>query len=188
MPTQRGFSRGRASLPYPRCKNSWEPGVGQVAIQTEISSSVAIIVTAALVPLVDGLTLVRTRGRMQAFLKSATATGDGYTGAFGIGVATEAAVVAGAASVPTPITEQEWDGWLYWQAIQIRATGPLSGAAATDQDIIAVNTAMLNLDFDSKAMRKIGQSDAIYGCLEVVEIGTAVLTWGIDSRMMFKLA
>jgi len=137
--------------------------------------------------LADGVTLIRTRGRLQLYLEAATSGRDGFSGAFGIGVATTAAVVAGAASVPTPITEQDWEGWLFWTAIQLHAGDPITGDAVVDADLVNVQTAVQIVDIDSKAMRKLGEDMTIYGALEVTEVGTATLDWSVDSRMLFKL-
>jgi len=131
---------------------------------------------------------VRTRGRLQAFLDNATAALDGYHGAFGIAVATTAAVAVGATAVPTPITEQDWDGWLYWQSIQLLAPGIIDGGTLVDRDLMNIHAAYQSFDIDSKAMRKLAVGDSIYACMEVVEIGTATLQWSLDSRVLVKLA
>jgi len=180
----RGLSRGHPST---RRKVGWEQGVGQVAVQTQVNSSVALIATAALAVLDDGITLVRTRGSAMFQLESATSGLDGFAGAIGIGVATSAAVTAGAASVPTPITEQAWDGWLYWNRLDLRAASVMGSAAASDIDILNSVTAVQRFDIDSKAMRKLRVDDSIYCAIEVTEVGTAVMSWRIDSRMLFKL-
>jgi len=181
----RGSFRGRQSSP--RRKVGWEQGPGKTTAQAAISTSSSVIVDAALSVLLDGLTLVRTRGQLLLRLTSATSEGNGFQGAFGIGVATTAAVVAGAASVPTPITEQAWDGWLYWTPIILRSVGVMDGTAANDADSINAVSAVQRIDVDSKAMRKLKADDSIYAILEVTEGGTANLAWEFDSRMLFKL-
>ena len=65
-------------------------------------------------------TIVRTYGLLSLMLRSATAIGDGFTGAFGIGKATAAAFTAGIASLPTPLMEVDWDGWLVHQFFDVR--------------------------------------------------------------------
>ena len=170
-----------------RRRVGWEAGVGQVGVQTQLASSSSIIANQAVAALQDGLTLVRTRGRFQIFLQSASASGDGFSGAIGIGVATVAAVSAGVASVPTPITEQGWDGWLYWQAIQVHAAGVVAGSVSDDTDAMTGVVGTQVFDIDSKAMRKLRIDDSIYLAIEVVEIGTATALWFVDTRMLFKL-
>ncbi len=127
MARSRGVYRGRQS---PRRSVGWDFGPGGAAAQTQISATGSVIATSVANVLEDGLTLVRLRGRFHAYLSTASGAQTGFTGAFGIAVVTAAAAAAGAASVPTPITEQDWDGWLYWQSIGIfSAIGPLTGAA-----------------------------------------------------------
>ena len=182
MARQHGFHRGSS-----RRRVGWEEGIGQVGVQTPFTGSAVVVVNGALALNQDGLTLVRTRGQLQAFLTAATAVGDGFAGAFGIGVATAAAVVAGAASLPMPITEQSWDGWLFWQAIQIHSAGVVAAGASTDRTQVNPAIAALTMEIDSKAMRKVGIDDAIFGVLELTITGAATLAWRVDSRMLFKL-
>ncbi len=185
MARQRGFNR---ALPGRRRATSWEEGVGGVAVQTAISASTSVIATSALSILIDGITVVRHRGSALFFLNSADASLSGFRGAFGIGIATTPAVVAGAASVPMPITEQDWEGWMYWQRIECTAAQAIAGAAADDGDAISQVTAVQRFEFDSKAMRKVDEDMSIYAALEVTETGTAVLNWALDSRILVKLS
>ena len=108
MSHSRGFPR-RSS---PRRRTEWSEGVGGNAV-TMISIGGNTLLGSFLVTTFGEETLVRVRGLLHCVLTAATAVGDGYFGAVGIGLATTAAVAAGAASVPTPITELGWDGWLY---------------------------------------------------------------------------
>ena len=111
----RGLSRGRV---VPRRRKVWGLGVGGTAV-TSLSVTGAQFVGSAVTPTVDDLTLMRTRGMLNLVGLTSDAAGVGFQGAFGIAVATAAAVTAGIASVPTPLTEQAWDGWLYWTPISI---------------------------------------------------------------------
>ena len=94
----------------------------------------------------------------------------------GIGKATEQAVLAGIGSVPTPIAEQNWDGWLFWTPISSHSA---EAGIARDTNF--------DLVLDSRAMRKISEEDAFYAAFEVVEIGTSTLDMFLDSRMLFAL-
>ena len=178
---RRGSFQGRQSV---RRLTGWEEGIGSVGEQTSLSSSTTILVSSGLSILEDGFTLVRTRGSLLLQLGTADAQGSGYAGAFGIGVATTPAFVAGAGAVPGPITEQDWDGWLYWAPVQLTAAGVITAVANTAMD---AQTGVQRIDFDSKAMRKLTEDDTIYGALEVTEVATATLRWRCDSRMLFKL-
>ena len=152
-----------------------------------MSATGAFLATSVVTVAADGITLVRTRGRLVLSLESATAGINGFWGAFGIGVATSAAIAAGAASVPTPITEQDWDGWLYWTAVQVYSSAPLDSGAAADLDNLSGRTAVQQIEIDSKAMRKLDVQDGLYGCLEVTEQGTAAMSWSVDTRILLKL-
>ena len=160
------------------------PGDGQ---PTPITGSVSVIGGTAIGPTVDSLTLIRTRGSFSCHLESATTQGDGFHGAIGIGKATLAAFTAGVASVPTPITEEAWDGWLYHRYFTINAGGPIAAATAADQQNQVNNvTAALRDEVDSKAMRKIDVDSVFYFAIEVIEFGTATMDFSFNSRMLFK--
>ena len=177
--------RGRSSSP--RRKTAWSQGPGQAGAQTELSSSSSVLAVAGAAVSLDGITQVRLRGEFMAYLNAATAQNDGFDCAFGIAVATLAAFSAGAASVPTPITEIGWDGWLYHKLFSLRAPAPMDSGAAVDLDIQNAVTACLRIDVDSKAMRKARVDDVTYAVLQVVETGTAVLRWHFNSRILDKL-
>ena len=182
----RGLSRGRQGS-IPRRKTSWAVGPGQVGFQAQITASSSVIVASSLSIGEDGVTLARLRGQLLLYLSSATAGANGFTGAFGIGTGSLASVIAGAASVPGPITEQSWDGWLYWHVVHMVTASPLDGGAASDRDQLNGFTAVQRLEVDSKAMRKLEFEMSVFAVLEVVEIGTATLNWAFDSRALFML-
>jgi len=102
-------------------------------------------------------------------------------GAVGIGIASLAAVTAGIASVPTPITEQSWEGWLWWSAFGVLAT------TATEADGVNAFSTVAEFELDSKAMRKFGEDMAFFTAIEVVETGTASISVSHDTRMLFAL-
>jgi len=171
-----------------RRKTSWSNGPGQVGLQTAITASVATLVNLGQSSLADGITLVRVRGQLLLFLENSSVGAGGFTGAFGIGVGLTAGFLAGAGSLPSPITDRSWDGWMYWNAFQVVSASILDGGAASDRDQVSGHTASHRVDVDTKSMRKLNSDQTVYGALEVVEIGTATLQWGFDSRMLVKLA
>ena len=156
-----------------RRKSAWEEGPGAVG-QTGVSANTSFILGAGAQAQVDGLTLVRLRGELLFYLSAAGTTLDGFSGAFGIGVVTNAAFAVGASAVPMPITEMEENIWLYHQVVQCFGTGDYSSA--------------LRVQVDSKAMRKLNVGDTIYAALELTEVGTAVLQASFDSRVLVKLS
>ncbi len=175
--------RGSFQVRSPRRRKAWEVGPGQQAVQTPISSISAVLVTSGVVLQQDGLTALRIRGALSVWLTSASALSEGYTGAFGMGIVTEEAFTdVGVSATPTPITEQDWDGWMYWTAFNVTAqAGSVTASQGTD------GLSVQRFDIDSKAMRKVREGDVIYGVIQVLEVGTAVLGWHMDSRMLFAL-
>ena len=175
MAHSRGFRQGRTT--GPRRVRQWGFGPGS-CVETSVSGVGSLFVGASVSP-TTSLTVVRLRGRLQVQLLTASEVGGGFCGAFGIGLATAAAVAAGTTAVPTPIVEQEWDGWLFWTPVQIIAT-------ATDE--FTGPSASLNIEVDTKAMRKLEVEDALYAMLEMeVEEGTATGEARFDSRVLALL-
>ena len=186
------MARSRSSR-FPRSslvhRPSWSGGPSTAGDGQPISitSSIAVLGGVGATPTGDGITLIRTRGSFSCHLEAATTQGDGFHGAFAIGKATSAAFVAGVASVPTPITEEGWDGWLYHQYFTINAGGPIAAATAADQQNQVNNvSAALRLEVDSKAMRKITIDETFYFVIEVIEFGTAAMDFSFNCRMLTK--
>jgi len=187
MPASRRFRSTRTSVQH---RSSWEVGpetAGGGAPQA-LTTSQAVLAGTAVQANVDGQTLIRTRGELLIFMESAGSAGDGFNGAFGIAKATSAAVLAGVTSIPTPITEEAWDGWLYHRYFNIFSGGPIAAATAA-QEANQVNSvcAAIRIEIDSKAMRKFDVNEAFYACIEVTELGVATAKWVFNSRMLFKL-
>jgi len=160
----------------PRRETSWGVGPGGTAATRFTASSVAFV-GATITPLDFGITVVRTRGFLSAALIATAAAGEGFQGAFGIGFATAAAVAAGIASVPTPITEQGADSWLYWSAFSLHSGDEAHAVTEEWREVV-----------DSKAMRKFPNDMTIYAAMEVVEIGAATMDVFFDSRILAKLS
>ena len=183
MARRRGFPLARA----PRRKSSWQIGPGSSAVTTFTATSSAFL-GSAVVALVDGLTIVRTRGELLLKLRTAASGLDAMIGAFGIAVATEAAVTAGAGSLPTPVVESNWNGWLYHRFFTLNPGGVIDGSAATDHDIVNSTSAALRIEVDSKAMRKFRTEDSLFAMIEVAESGAVTMDAWFDSRFLIKLS
>ena len=170
-----------------RRKTAWEIGTqtGTDGSAQSITTSSSTVATGAFTIALDGITLIRTRGELLLIQKSANVAGAGFSGAFGIAVANSAAITAGVASLPTPITEEAWDGWLYHRYFTMASGGVVDGGAA--QDELAVIGMNLRLEVDSKAMRKLEVDQGVYAVLEVIEAGTSTMDWYFNSRSLIKL-
>ena len=172
----------------PRRLTTWLGGPGSLSsVQATITASGSTLASVTVSLAQERATLVRTRGRLRCYLKSAAAGNNGFVGAFGMAVANLAAVSAGVSSVPTPVTEQTYE-WIYWTPIQLLSAGVIDASAATDEDGITGNSGFFDIEIDSKAMRKITNEHACYGVIEVTEIGTATMQWMFGSRQLFKLS
>ena len=65
---------------------------------------------------------------MLLWLSTGTSALDGYDGAVGLCIVSENAFNAGIASIPTPITDIQWDGWLWYQSFSLRT--PTAGTVS----------------------------------------------------------
>jgi len=151
-----------------------------------ISGSGSNIGTIGATPSSDGITLVRLRGMTHLFLATSGGVGQGFHGAIGVGIATDPAVAIGVSAVPTPITEEVWDGWLWHTYFSLTAAGAITAAGAA-LSWSGEGESAVRIVVDSKAMRKIAVTETIYCVIEVVEIGAATLDWSFNSRTLSKL-
>ena len=129
-------------------------------------------------------TIVRIRGVMTFQLDLATAAGNGLSGAVGIGLVSQEAFAAGVASIPGPFDQPEWKGWMWHHYFSIRGVAAQSAGADVARNV----SADLRLEIDSKAMRKMGSNETLFGIIDVeAEDGTASMAVVADTRVLFKL-
>ncbi len=172
MAHSRGF---RNQIRSPRRRTEWFAGVGSQAA-TALSGVGSTLLGNSIVTTFGEETLVRTRGLLSIVMKTAASVGEGFLGAVGIGIVSTAALTAGVASVPTPVTEVSWDGWLWHTFFALHES--LGGGGEH----------VLQIPIDSKAMRKLETDMSFYAVVEVgVEIGTATADVFLDTRMLAKL-
>ena len=162
----RGFGQGA------RRKTGWETGPG--GARQQIAASGSVILGLGSVSGADGITLVRLRGSLMLKLSAADAETAGFVGAFGIGIVKAPAFAIGVTAVPTPVTEQDDEEWIFWYPISVLGSG--TGEAAVQR-----------IDIDTKAMRKLTVGDTLYGVVELTEAGVSVLETYFDSRMLIML-
>ena len=179
MPLRRGFSQRGPQASRLRRKTAWTAGPGGTT-PTAVSASSAVLVGSGLVPVQEALTVVRIRGELLCFMSLVTSANDGFSGAFGIGIAELPAFTAGIASLQTPITDVGAENWLYWTAVQcFDSTASLAAGNA--------GSMVFRTTVDTKAMRKISTNQVLYAAIELVEVGGATLQIHFDSRALFKL-
>ena len=161
---------------------SWAFGTGGVTVQT-ISSTGKTILGSGLVLAagMDVATIVRTRGYLFAGITGAGAALDSFHCAFGVAIVSTEAFVAGVASIPGPLTELDWNGWMVHQTFKVMQKTTIS------DDNFGPGT-LYTSEVDSKAMRKFNDNETLVAVLEVVEVGTGPsmrVMW--DSRILLKL-
>jgi len=162
------MAQGRSFARSPRRRTHW----------TEIRST-AVTLTATGASLLtitpsghEGETLIRTRGIVGLTLSAATAITDGFFGAFGMAVVSTASATAGVASIPTPLTEAGWDGWFVHRYFDVRASIDRQGPQS------------VNLQIDSKAMRKVNEDESIVMVVDLIETGSASLLLFAATRVL----
>ena len=160
-------------------KTTWLDGP---TAELSVSSVTPQIWNTGLLLTLDGGTLVRTRGAGLLTLNATSQVHGGAIGALGIGVCTLQAFNAGVASVPTPIAQIDWDGWLWHQAFNV------ASITATISDGVNAVGCTQRVEIDSKAMRKVPENMVVFGAMEIgTELGTAVVTFDATCRCLVKL-
>jgi len=162
-----------------RRQTSWDAGpFGSLSLTAAGSA----IFTTGAQAVGDGLTLVRTRGELLLTISAISAAGDGWPRlAAGICIVSENAFgVGGAPSVPAPLTDIAWDGWLWHYVGSV--IGQVSGNFGTD------GSQTIRIPIDSKAMRRIKSTDIQIGVIELgTETGTATLLADLNTRILDKI-
>ena len=127
----------------------------------------------------DGLTTVRIRGQFTLHLDVVTTIGDGFAGV-GLGICnvSENAFGAGVASVPHPLTDIQWDGWMWHQLL-----GEFDGSSTTEVGRNPMEA--VRMEIDTKAMRKTRAGDLLIGVIELgTEVGAATLAFTSRTRVL----
>ena len=173
----RGFARAR------RPAKTWNIGPGGDDIPTldvlTFSSSTTMILGAGITPTVDPLTILRTRGFLNFNLRAASAQGDGYNWAAGIGIVSADAFAVGVTATPNPFDDASWSGWL-WHAM---------GGFHTSIGALAIGDPSVNqvsVEIDSKAMRKLKLNEIAFLAIQAGETGTSVMHVAGATRMLLQ--
>ena len=175
--SRRGFNQVRSQKRLP----SWSQGPGSDTVQTLVAEGKTIL-GSGIQPVVDGLTVVRTRGILELVLKTSSTAGGGISGAFGIAVCTNDAFAVGVTAVPDPVADAGWNGWAYHYFFGVHSL------TATIADGVNAGAVYDRHVIDGKAMRKLADDMTYYGVIEVSEeIGSVACDVHFDSRVLFKL-
>ena len=120
-------------------------------------------------------TVVRTRGVFQVH-PTAFSADLSYDGAYGLGIVSSEALVAGATAIPRPFDDDDWPGWLvHGYFIQrLEFLGAQSEHFLPDEKVI-----------DSKAMRKMGPNEAL---VWMVESRVGAFTAHLHARVLFMMS
>ena len=137
-----------------------------------VASTTAVIIASTTFS--DPLTIMRTRGMIS--VKSNVDTDVTITGAVGMAIVQNEALVAGVNSLPEPFSDADWGGWFVWRTFAI------------DQKVLSVSSifqAQYNFEVDSKAMRKVTSNESLVVIAES-QLGTFGLFDG--TRVLAKLS
>ena len=151
---------------------------GVQAFQTVLvgtPSRVDIVVTEAALENVPNPTLVRVRGTISL---RGLLTADLASIQVGLGLAVLGAkeVAVGTSSVPLPFTNSDDDRWLWYSG------QTLQNAPSGITDILH----SVNVEVDSKAMRKIGSNEVVALVTEVIDVSAGVGV-GVSTTLRFLL-
>ncbi len=162
----------------PRHRPAWSGGPeGLLALSGSGNSIFAIGAQS----LLDEVTIIRTRGIFNVQLNTFAGINEGFVGAAGICVVSENAFAAGVGSIPTPVTDEAWDGWLWFQFFSIKA---ITATVADGSNAVAIQEKFV---IDSKAMRRTHITDVEVVVIEVTEVGTAVMAAQLVTRSLSKV-
>ena len=153
----------------------WEPGPRGILSPASTASS---LFGTTVVAIVDDITIVRTRGELLLLLLTSSVAQGGFDWAFGMCVVSQNAAGVGATAIPAPRTDDQWDGWFVHQMGALKSIGATVGTG--------LGGSQVRIPIDSKAMRKLGETDTIVAMLEVTEVGTATMHAELISRMLIK--
>ena len=123
-----------------------------------------------------GDTIVRTRGLL-SIMPSVFGIDLTVIGAMGFGIVSNQAFAAGAASIPGPWSNADWEGWFLHQyfAWKFEVTTDIGRLIGSVQ-----------IPFDSKAMRKMdGTSETL---VVMVESQANAISASVNFRMLVKLS
>ena len=182
MAQRRGFP-GRTLVRSQRRKTAWGLGPNANTILITAIDAPQQWTNGVVLLNEQEVTIVRIRGNFHAVLTAVSSTHGGFAAAAGLGLVTLEAFNAGIASNPSPITDADWDGWMWHSFFDVRSI------TATIADGVNAFAISRTIEIDSKAMRKFNTDMVLFGAVEArFESGSASLVVDADSRVLVKLS
>ena len=164
----------------PRSRRTVDWGIGPSTIGASTSVFGNLLWATGTSP-TQNLTVVRTRGLVTVTLTAAASAGDGFKGAHGIFMMTDASFAIGVTAAMSPLTESNSDMWLWHSFFDVWSV------TATLSDGVNAVGAVHRIVIDSKAMRKdFDPTRVMVGVTEFVESGTATAEVTAETRQLFK--
>ena len=177
------MARSRGSFPARRATRNptdWIIGPDTNTLSTMQLTAAGKLLSVGIAPTIGKLTVIRTRGDWHLEVLRTQGASEGVLLAMGIAVFTSDAFAIGPTAVPGPITDMEWNGWLWHQFVSVDSTGAASQVALD-------NDTFFHGQIDSKAMRKIDETQVMALCFEFAdEVGTVTATLRFQTRMLSK--
>ena len=173
------MARGRLVLPRrsgTRRQTTWVGPADQGYVAVASTTKVLI---GSFDPSTAGLpkpTIVRTRGEVSVAVDVGVVVDTDIVGAFGICVISDQAVAAGAASVPGPFDQADWDGWFVWRSFGLRLE---------HKSAVGIDKVSQGYEVDSKGMRKVTDNETI---VLVAESQSGAFDISMAVRMLLKLS
>ena len=168
MANRRPFVRSRG----PRRSSQWVASADQG--YQNVSTGAKVILESN--PGLINTTIVRTRGSISIAPQTMVADVD-IQGAFGIGIVSDEAFAAGAASIPGPWTNGDWGGWFVWRPFAFQ----VEFIDGTGSRIVA----WPQLEIDSKGMRKVAANETL---VVMAESQGGAFSIAAPHRYLVKLA
>ncbi len=176
MPRSTGFRRNSSFSDRPRRKTFWVASADSTAVQALAAGAAILDQSLTWTDELGPSTIVRTRGSLWVGSDQAAASERPF-GAMGFALVSEQARGIGITAVPQPISDESSDLFFVWQ--------PFLAATLIATAVGFAGVAMERYDFDSKAMRKINEGDAVAVTLENASAADG-LNYVIKWRMLIK--
>ncbi len=168
---------GRAVVRAPRRPTFWEGSVNEFTLATGVRGFTTAV-SEAILENSPNPTLVRVRGEAILTINARTAAGDDAVLGLGLIPQSAAAIAAGVASMPNPVTDIG-SPWIWHQMISMRTNiAPPNGT-----DILG----NVRIPIDNKSMRKFDLNQGLVLVAQNLAVqGTLTIRVVVTLRILFK--